>query len=57
MDQAEVMVVVEDDGGGLATCGRAVRWRTAAARSRQRRQGDGSGSAKVRRVKRESRQC
>ena len=26
MDQSKVMVGVEDDGGSLATCGRAVRW-------------------------------
>ena len=33
MDQAEVTVGVEDDGGRLATCGRAVRRRTTVARS------------------------
>ena len=26
MDQYKVMVGAEDDGGRLATCGRAVRW-------------------------------
>ena len=27
LDQSEVMVGVEDGGGGVATCGRAVWWR------------------------------
>ena len=57
MDQAEVMVGVEDDGGGLATCGRAVRRCTVAPRSCQRRRGGGSGSTEVRKVERESRRC
>ena len=35
MNQTEVTVGVEDDGGGLATCGRAMRWRTVMARPRQ----------------------
>ena len=35
LDQGEVMVGAEDDGGGLAMCGRAIRWHTVAARSRQ----------------------
>ena len=35
MDQAEVTVGAEDDGEGLATCGRAMRWRTVVARPRQ----------------------
>ena len=36
MDLAKVTVRAEDDEGGLATCGRAVRRRTTVARSRQR---------------------
>jgi len=55
MDQTEVMVGTKDDGGGLATCGRAVRWRTAAAWSRQQRRGGGSGSTGMRKVEREAR--
>ena len=57
MDQAEVTVRVEDDGGRLATCGRAVRRRTAAARSCQRQRGGGSSSTKALKVERESRRC
>ena len=37
MDLAKVTVGEEGDGEGLATCGRAVRRRTMAARSRQQR--------------------
>jgi len=36
VDLAEVTVGVEDGGGELATCGRAVRRCTTVARSRQR---------------------
>ena len=56
MDLAEVTVGVEDGGGELATCGRAMRRRTAVAQSRQRRQEGGSGSDNVRKVEREVRQ-
>ena len=55
MDQSKVTVGAEDDGGRLATCGCAVRRRTAVARSRQRRRGDSSGSTKARKVEREVR--
>ena len=55
MDRDEVTIGVEDGGGGVATCGRAVRRRTAMAWSRQRRRGGGSGSADVRKVEREVR--
>ena len=55
MDQAEVTVGVEDDGGRLASCDRAIQQRTEAARSRQRRWGGGSGSIGVRKVEREER--
>ena len=56
MDLAEVVGGEEGDGKGLATCGRAMRLRTAVARSHQRLREGGSGSAKVHKVKRESRQ-
>ena len=56
MDQDEVTVGVEDGGGGVAMCGRAMRRRTAMAWSRQRRWGGGSGSTYVRKVEREARQ-
>ena len=55
MGQEEVTVGVEDGGGGVATCGRAVRRRTTVARSRQRRRGYGSDSTGVRKVEREAR--
>ena len=55
MDQDEVTVGVEDGGGGVATCGRAMGWRTVVARSCQRRRGGGSGSSGVRKVEREAR--
>ena len=55
MDQNGVTVGVEDGGGGVATCGRAVRWRIAVARSRQQRRGGGRGTTDERRMKRESR--
>ena len=57
MDQSEVTVGAEGDGGRLATYGPAVRQRTAMAWSRQRQRGDGNGVAKARRVERESRRC
>ena len=37
MDLGEVVGGEEGDKEGLATCGRAVRWHTMAARSRQQR--------------------
>ena len=55
MDRDKVTVGVEDGGGGVATCGRAVRRRTAVARSRQRRRGACSGSSAMRKVEREAR--
>ena len=56
VDLVEVTVGVEDDGGGLATCGRAMWQRTTAARSRQRRRGGDSSFADMRKVEREARQ-
>ena len=56
MDQSEVTVGAEDDGGRLATCGRAVWRRTTVARARQRRRRGGCGSADIRKVEREVRQ-
>jgi len=55
MDQAKVMVGAEDDRGGLATCGQAVRRRTAVVWSHQQRRGGSSGSADVCKVEREAR--
>ena len=55
MDQAEVTVGAEDDGEGLATCGRAMQRRTVAARSHQQQRGGGRGIADDCRMKRESR--
>ena len=55
MDQAEVTVGVEDDGGGLAMCGLAIWRRTAVAQSCQRQRGGGSSSTGVRKVEREAR--
>ena len=53
MDSVELIVGVEDGGGGLAVCDRAMR-RCTAADTAALAEGSGSGSADERRVKRES---
>jgi hypothetical protein len=55
VDLAEVTIRVEDGGGGMVVCDRAVRRRTAAYTATTTAPGRGSGSAEVRRMKRESR--
>ena len=55
MDQDEVTVGAEDDEGGLAMCGRAMRRRTTVLRSCQQRWGGSSGSADVHKVETEAR--